>query len=132
MGDIWFYAIYWSVGFFLAFPIFIIGLIYTYFQPPAPRAQIPSIRELSDRVKNLQTQEDFDSLFQTFTQHYSILPKNAKEGDWLSLIEEIAESEYIDIDSTIKFGHDLEGDNPKLQKNIANTVGLALKHKKKD
>ncbi|WP_104749118.1 hypothetical protein [Helicobacter cynogastricus] len=132
MGDIWFYAIYWSAGFFLAFPIFIIGLIYTYFQPPTPRVKVPSIRELSSNVKKLQTQEDFDILFQNFTKYYFILPKNVKEGEWLSLIEEIAENEYIDIDSTIKFGHELEDANPKLQKNIANTVGLALKHKKKD
>ncbi|MFC3847795.1 hypothetical protein ACFOPX_04505 [Helicobacter baculiformis] len=132
MGDLWFYAIYWSAGFFLAFPIFIIGLIYTYFQPPPPRAKPPSLKDLLSKFKILKTQEDFEAILENFTKHYTIFPKDAKEGDWLELIEDIAESEYIDIDSTIKFGHDLENANPKLSKSIANTIGLALKHKKKD
>ncbi|WP_104696214.1 hypothetical protein [Helicobacter salomonis] len=132
MTDLWFYAIYWSAGFFLAFPIFIIGLIYTYFQPPPPAKKPPALKELISNSAMLKTKEEFDTLVDNFIRYYNILPKDAKEGDWLGLIESIAESEYIDIDSTIKFGHDLEEANPKLSKSIANTVGLALKHKKKD
>ncbi|WP_121020618.1 hypothetical protein [Helicobacter vulpis] len=132
MDDLWFYAIYWSAGFFLAFPVFIIGLVYTYFQPPPPRAQPPSLSELISNFKMLKTRGDFEVLVETFLRHYNALPKNVKEGDWLGFVEDIAGSEYFDIDRTIKFGHDLENANPKLAKSISNTIGLALKHKKKD
>ncbi|BCZ17496.1 hypothetical protein NHP190003_07780 [Helicobacter sp. NHP19-003] len=82
-----------------------------------------------DKTKD---QEEYNGLLQAFNTHYTSLPKHIKEGDWLNAIKSFAQSEFLDIDSTVNFGQHLEDMNPKMSKAIANTVGLALKHKKKD
>lgn len=132
MYDLWFYGFYWTASFLLAFPILLIGFVYTHLKPPPPPPKIPTLKELSDTLKDIRNKEDYDALLQDFIEHYKVLPKNTSEGDWLELAGKLAESEFLDLDSSIKFGQDLEDANPKLQKSIANTVGLALKYKKKD
>ncbi|WP_104759627.1 hypothetical protein, partial [Helicobacter bizzozeronii] len=98
--------------------------------PPPPK--IPTLKELDQAFKNIQDKESYDAIFQDFVRYYQVLPKGTKEGDWLEFVGKLAESEFLDLDSSIKFGQDLEDVNPKLQKAIANTIGLALKYKKKD
>ncbi|BCZ19670.1 hypothetical protein NHP190012_13120 [Helicobacter sp. NHP19-012] len=132
MYDLWFYGIYWMAGFLFAFPMLLVGFAYTYLKPPPPAPDIPSLREIMLNLEKAKEVEEYDALFKTFAHHYTSLPKNIKEGDWLNAIKNFAESEFLDIDSTVKFGQDLENANPKLSKAISNTVGLALKHKKKD
>ncbi|CCM11169.1 hypothetical protein [Helicobacter heilmannii] len=135
MYDLWFYGIYWVAGFLFAFPVLLVGYTYTYLKPPPPPPNIPPLRDLVIRLEKVdkeKNQEAYHELFQDFNTHYTNLPKHIKEGDWLNAIKNFAESDLLDIDSTVKFGQDLEDANPKLKKAISNTVGLALKHKKKD
>ncbi|BEG56750.1 hypothetical protein NHP21005_04380 [Helicobacter sp. NHP21005] len=135
MYDLWFYGIYWTAGFLFAFPMLLVGFTYTYLKPPPPPPNIPLLGDLViqlDKVDKEKDQEGYKALFQDFGKHYTSLPKHIKEGDWLNAIKKFAESELLDIDSTVNFGQSLEDANPKISKAIANTVGLALKHKKKD
>ncbi|WP_053941940.1 hypothetical protein, partial [Helicobacter ailurogastricus] len=98
--------------------------------PPPPN--IPPLKDLVFQLDKAKDQEEYNALLQDFNTHYTSLPKHIKEGDWLNAIKNFAQSEFLDIDSTVNFGQHLEDINPKLSKAIANTVGLALKHKKKD
>ncbi|GMB93288.1 hypothetical protein NHP200010_10020 [Helicobacter bizzozeronii] len=101
-------------------------------QPTRAPPKIPTLKELDQAFRNIQDKESYDAIFQDFVRYYQVLPKGTKEGDWLEFVGKLAESEFLDLDSSIKFGQDLEDVNPKLQKAIANTIGLALKYKKKD
>ncbi|TSA80565.1 hypothetical protein [Helicobacter mehlei] len=132
MYDLWFYGFYWVASFLLAFPVLIIGFVYAHIKPPPPPPKIPTLKELDQAFRDVQDKESYDAIFQDFVRHYQVLPKSAKEGDWLDFVGKLAESEFLDLDSSIKFGQDLEDVNPKIQKAIANTIGLALKYKKKD
>ncbi|BCD45905.1 hypothetical protein [Helicobacter suis] len=132
MYDLWFYGFYWAISLLFAFPIFLIGFVYTYLKPPPPPSKIPTVKELLSEFDKIKDTAGYHALLENFNRYYQVLPKNTKEGDWLELIQKLAASEFLDLDSSIKFGQDIEDANPKMQKTIANTVGLALKHKKKD
>lgn len=131
MYDIWFYVFFWLVAILFALPIVFVGFVWLFMQRPpiSEKLTLQTIQVILNTIKN---KEDFEIFLRKFLKNFITLPVDESDRKvWFALIEKMAYSKFIDIDEVAQFGQELENANVESQKEIANTISMVLKTRKK-
>ncbi|PAF44514.1 hypothetical protein [Helicobacter sp. 11S02596-1] len=132
MYDTWFYIFFWVVSFLLALPVVMLGFVWIILQKPAPQPRGITLEDLEAMLGRVKNQADLENVLEKFLKNFQVFPKDDTDlKRWLSIIAKMASSEHFDIDSVARFGQKLEDANKGIENDIAETVGLALKTRKK-
>lgn len=131
MYDIWFYIFFWLVAIFLALPIILIGFVWLFMQRPIANEKL-TLQTIQVVLNTIKTKEDFQIFLRKFLKNFIALPSNESDCKvWFALVEKMAYSKFLDIDEVVQFGQELENANVENQKEIANTISMVLKTRKK-
>lgn len=131
MYDIWFYVFFWLVGILFALPIVFIGFVWLFLQRPATNEKL-TLQTIQLILNTIKTKEDFQIFLRKFLKNFITLPSDENDRKvWFALVEKMAYSKLLDIDEVAQFGQELENANAENQKEIANTISMVLKTRKK-
>lgn len=131
MYDIWFYVFFWLVGLLFALPIMFIGFVWLFMQRPATNEKL-TLQAIQVILNAIKTKEDFQIFLRKFLKNFIVLPSDENDCKvWFALVEKMAYSKFLDIDEVAQFGQELENANVESQKEIANTISMVLKTRKK-
>lgn len=131
MYDIWFYIFFWLVAILLALPIILIGFVWLFMQRPIANEKL-TLQTIQVILNTIKTKEDFQIFLRKFLKNFIALPSNESDCKvWFALVEKMAYSKFLDIDEVVQFGQELENANVENQKEIANTISMVLKTRKK-
>lgn len=131
MYDIWFYVFFWLVGILFALPIVFIGFVWLFLQRPATNEKL-TLQTIQLILNTIKTKEDFQIFLRKFLKNFIALPSDENDRKvWFALVEKMAYSKLLDIDEVAQFGQELENANAENQKEIANTISMVLKTRKK-
>lgn len=131
MYDIWFYAFFWLVAILFALPIVFIGFVWLFMQRPATNEKL-TLQTIQVILNTIKTKEDFQIFLRKFLKNFITLPSDENDRKvWFALVEKMAYSKLLDIDEVAQFGQELENANAESQKEIANTISMVLKTRKK-
>lgn len=131
MYDIWFYVFFWLVAILFALPIIFIGFVWLFIQRPATNEKL-TLQTIQVILNTIKTKEDFQIFLRKFLKNFITLPSDENDRKvWFALVEKMAYSKLLDIDEVAQFGQELENANAESQKEIANTISMVLKTRKK-
>lgn len=131
MYDIWFYVFFWLVAILFALPIVFIGFVWLFMQRPATNEKL-TLQTIQVILNTIKTKEDFQIFLRKFLKNFITLPSDENDRKvWFALVEKMAYSKLLDIDEVAQFGQELENANTESQKEIANTISMVLKTRKK-
>lgn len=131
MYDVWFYVFFWLVAVLFALPIVFIGFVWLFMQRPALDQKL-TLQTIQVILNTIKTKEDFDIFLRKFLKNFITLPSDESDRKvWFALVEKMAYSKLLDIDEVAQFGQELENANAESQKEIANTISMVLKTRKK-
>lgn len=131
MYDIWFYVFFWLVAILFALPIVFIGFVWLFLQRPATNEKL-TLQTIQVILNTIKTKEDFQIFLRKFLKNFITLPPDENDRKvWFALVEKMAYSKLLDIDEVAQFGQELENANAESQKEIANTISMVLKTRKK-
>lgn len=131
MYDIWFYVFFWLVAILFALPIVFIGFVWLFMQRPATNEKL-TLQTIQVILNTIKTKEDFQIFLRKFLKNFITLPSDENDRKvWFALVEKMAYSKLLDIDEVVEFGQELENANAESQKEIANTISMVLKTRKK-
>lgn len=131
MYDIWFYVFFWLVAILFALPIVFIGFVWLFMQRPATNEKL-TLQTIQVILNTIKTKEDFQIFLRKFLKNFITLPSDENDRKvWFALVEKMAYSKLLDIDEVAEFGQELENANAESQKEIANTISMVLKTRKK-
>ncbi|PAF48731.1 hypothetical protein BKH41_05565 [Helicobacter sp. 12S02232-10] len=132
MYDIWFFIFFWVVAVLFALPIIAMGFVWVMLQKsPSPPKPI-TLKDIENLLAGIKNKGDLEGILEKFLKNFKIPPSDKADlKHWLDIVGKIASSEHFEIDYVAKFGQDLEEANEEIGQEIANTVGLALKNRKK-
>lgn len=131
MYDIWFYVFFWLVAILFALPIVFIGFVWLFMQRPATNEKL-TLQTIQVILNTIKTKEDFQIFLRKFLKNFITLPSDENDRKvWFALVEKMAYSKLLDIDEVAQFGQELENANAESQKEIANTISMVLKTRKK-
>ncbi|PAF48123.1 hypothetical protein BKH46_02090 [Helicobacter sp. 12S02634-8] len=131
MYDIWFYLFFWALAFLGA--LFVMGcvLVYLVFQPSPPRPVSVTLENIQSLLSTLKKDQEFEGLLKVFLQHFKKLPSDTDPKYWLEIIGKIASLEYFDTDRVAQLSQELQEANTEMEREIVDTIGLALKNRRK-
>lgn len=131
MYDIWFYVFFWLVAILFALPIVFIGFVWLFMQRPVTNEKL-TLQTIQVILNTIKTKEDFQIFLRKFLKNFITLPSDENDRKvWFALVEKMAYSKLLDIDEVAQFGQELENANAESQKEIANTISMVLKTRKK-
>lgn len=131
MYDIWFYVFFWFIGLLFALPIVFIGFVWLFMQRPTINEKL-TLQAIQMILNTIKTKEDFEIFLRKFLKNFITLPSDENDRKvWFALVEKMAYSKFLDIDEVAQFGQELENTNVESQKEIANTISMVLKNRKK-
>lgn len=131
MYDIWFYVFFWLVAILFALPIVFIGFVWLFMQRPVTNEKL-TLQTIQVILNTIKTKEDFQIFLRKFLKNFITLPSDENDRKvWFALVEKMAYSKLLDIDEVAEFGQELENANAESQKEIANTISMVLKTRKK-
>lgn len=131
MYDIWFYVFFWLVAILFALPIVFISFVWLFMQRPATNEKL-TLQTIQVILNTIKTKEDFQIFLRKFLKNFITLPSDENDRKvWFALVEKMAYSKLLDIDEVAQFGQELENANAESQKEIANTISMVLKTRKK-
>lgn len=131
MYDIWFYVFFWFIGLLFALPIIFIGFVWLFMQRPTINEKL-TLQAIQMILNTIKTKEDFEIFLRKFLKNFITLPSDENDRKvWFALVEKMAYSKFLDIDEVAQFGQELENTNVESQKEIANTISMVLKNRKK-
>ncbi|MDO7252843.1 hypothetical protein [Helicobacter cappadocius] len=131
MYDIWFYAFFWLIGMFFAFPICLIGIIWLFFQRPPANEKL-TLQSIQIILNTIKTKENFQVFLRKFLKNFVVIPQDEKDSKlWFALVEKIAYCKLLDIDEVAIFRQELENANAGSEKQIVDLISNVLKTRKK-
>ena len=122
-----FYVILWTLSFIMVIPILIVGTIYILMSDKRPKSKELTIKVMLDIIKKAKTQEAFAAALQQFKDKYKVFNDEKNLDTWISCIQQISHSSFLDTDKIAKFGQELEDANPANAKKVSVAVATVLK-----
>lgn len=89
-----------------------------------------TLSAINTEVKKIKNSQELQKLLDKFLQYFVIAPEE-KFQEWLECINALISLEFASLDMIVDFKEKLESKNLARQKDIANTIALVLKNKKR-
>ncbi len=126
-----FYAFFLILSFGFGGIVLLFGFLATKFIFKKPKKKPPKLKDITALIPKVTTEQEALDLIDKFFTHFSDLNKHTKKKDeWLQIIQDIAKLEFVDVDKAAEIREKLIKINPTFQKDISESIGLALKTKK--
>ena len=126
-----FYALFLILSFGLGSIVLVFGLVTRNLFDHKPKPKPLTLKAFRKLIPNAKTKEDALGLIEKFSTTFGIIaPESEDKQEWLDIVRELVSLEAIDTDKAAEVREQLITKNPNLQKDIADSVGIALKTKK--
>lgn len=129
MYNIHFYVCFLLLAFFVAFPCLLVISVITWLNSLETKPQI-TLDSISNEIKTISSAKDLEGLYNKFLMHFKKIPESSFQ-DWIQCVSDLVITDLASLDMIIGLKEKLENENPLKRKEIANTIALVLKNKKR-
>lgn len=129
MYSIEFYICSLVIAFLIAIPLMLMVVIISWLSSPKKNKKI-TLALINTEIKKTKNSQELQRLLDRFLQHFVVAPEE-KFQEWLECINALVSLEFASLDMIVDFKEKLENKNIARQKDIANTIALVLKNKKR-
>ncbi|RDU71905.1 hypothetical protein CQA57_07380 [Helicobacter anseris] len=129
MYSIEFYICSLVIAFLIAIPLMLIVIVISWLSSPKKKKKM-TLSTINTEIKKIKNSQELQKLLDKFLQYFIVAPEE-KFQEWLECINALISLEFASLDMIVDFKEKLESKNLARQKDIANTIALVLKNKKR-